>query len=657
MRRRCTQLGVVLLLLWALPAAVRAGWVFEESADEAVVAAFAERQADRGIIYLREWTSVEAVRDKRLGGLTGRQVSLVEYLIADKARLEEAARILTYDSASMALRSVLVTVTRGARSFQYDSGDFTWTRITAQSDGIVYLDRTLSQGFIPDLRVGDRIRVEQEHQLVGAFGLTPTRLGQPDTPCFQMGLTVRVPASYQLECGLAGNPEGRRRVTTSRQTDAKWSSATWIVQADPDGTLPRCGDEYPSAEVTPYVARIGKWDGSDVAVGADWAAIGRACLARYEGVFAADENLGAEAAALVADAATVPEKIDRLYRHVQSTCHYLGLFEGLGGWIPVPAVRVRELGSGDCKGLATLLIAMLRAVGIDAHPVLVRTTHSGPLDPAAPNLLQFDHFIAWADDGAGGVFLDGTTDFFPAGRLPAADAGGPVLQLGPGEPKLVSVPESAWSPGLGVVAVTGGLEVSADGNPRLDLTLEYTATGNLGTLWRGYLAGHSRRDQEKTVLEILLPREPLMTGSEVEIRGMDEWTAPLVLKARAVTVAPLPKAPGRVFLPGALTALTVPIPDRPACGDSLDLRSLPARNFQWRLRLPPGYALAASDSSRGDAGGLSWQHRITQEGQEVFVDRTYRFVGPMVDREGAGALAAQIEKVRPGPAGYVEIRY
>ena len=89
---------------------------------------------------------------------------------------------------------------------------------------------------------------------------------------------------------------------------------------------------------------------------------------------------------------------------MQETTRYLGLFTGLGGIIPAPAGEVLANGYGDCKGLGTLLIALLRAVGIDAWPVLVRTGHVGPLAAATPNPIQFNHYIVWADDGADGYY-------------------------------------------------------------------------------------------------------------------------------------------------------------------------------------------------------------------------------------------------------------
>ena len=71
----------------------------------------------------------------------------------------------------------------------------------------------------------------------------------------------------------------------------------------------------------------------------------------------------------------------------------------MGGIIPLPAGEVFDNGFGDCKGLGTLLISMLRAADIESHPVLVRTRSAGPLDTSAPNMTQFNHFIVWADDG------------------------------------------------------------------------------------------------------------------------------------------------------------------------------------------------------------------------------------------------------------------
>lgn len=651
---------VAAVLFGAAAAAAGADWDFARAPDPDGLDAFVAAHPRAGLLVLREWTGLDidtdAMRRADLGGVRGREYSLIDYLVRSEARLEDAAEVWTVDLPLMKLKEVRVTVTRQGRTRTLRRGDLAWARATPVAGGVVYLDGTASVGVIPDLRVGDRVRVVQEHELDGAFGLGTHGLGSSDEPCFQAGLEIRTSGSGDLVAGLWGTAQARDRLRAETRSDGGRNVATWVLQGDADGTLPVCGDAYPTVRVTPHLRAVARLDRPDVAVGADWASVGRAYLARIDGVFAADEQLAAEARDLVAGATTDHERIDRIYRHVQATCHYLGLYSGMGGMIPVPATAVRDQGSGDCKGLAVLIIAMLRAVGVDAHPVLLGTRGGGRVDPEIPDLSQFDHFIAWADDGQGGVFLDGTVDFFPAGRVPDGDRAWPVLQLGPGEPRMVTIPAEASPPGRSVAEVSGTLALDDNGAAGLELAVACSASDNLGTRWRNILAGLSPAEREREVLDFLLPDEPPLVGSDVQVLGLDAWSEPLVLKATARTRVPLPSTPDRVFLPRSLADLAVPEPPLPACGDSLDLGRMPHREFHWRLTLPDGFRLAAADSARYETEGLVIEESVAQEGPQLVGVRRDSYTPTLVDRAAAEAIRDLLGRVAAARRAYLELR-
>lgn len=63
---------------------------------------------------------------------------------------------------------------------------------------------------------------------------------------------------------------------------------------------------------------------------------------------------------------TKAEKVRKLYKHLQSTTHYINISTDIGGIQPHDAADVEKLGYGDCKDLSNFMVAMLKAVGIDA---------------------------------------------------------------------------------------------------------------------------------------------------------------------------------------------------------------------------------------------------------------------------------------------------
>ena len=84
---------------------------------------------------------------------------------------------------------------------------------------------------------------------------------------------------------------------------------------------------------------------------------------------------------------------------MQREIRYVGIEIGIGGLQPHPAADVFKYRYGDCKDKATLLIAMLNAVGVRATWVLV-DTHRGFIDPALPSI-QGNHAIAAIEMPAG----------------------------------------------------------------------------------------------------------------------------------------------------------------------------------------------------------------------------------------------------------------
>ncbi len=154
-------------------------------------------------------------------------------------------------------------------------------------------------------------------------------------------------------------------------------------------------------------------------------------LARWaDGLFAPaiilPDDIVAKVEALVAGAKTREEKIAAIYNYVTKNIRYVSISYGRFGYAPHKAERTYRSGYGDCKDTAVLLSAMLRAVGIEAYPTLIRTRDNGKLPEKLASPEFFNHSIAYVPatkDSPKHYWLDGTTDFFLLGMIPAMDRG------------------------------------------------------------------------------------------------------------------------------------------------------------------------------------------------------------------------------------------
>ncbi|HPJ61381.1 DUF3857 and transglutaminase domain-containing protein [Lentimicrobium sp.] len=75
---------------------------------------------------------------------------------------------------------------------------------------------------------------------------------------------------------------------------------------------------------------------------------------------------------LTANCNTKTEKVRKLYKHLQSTTHYINISTDIGGLQPHHAADVENLGYGDCKDLSNFMVAMLKAVDIEAFYTAIK---------------------------------------------------------------------------------------------------------------------------------------------------------------------------------------------------------------------------------------------------------------------------------------------
>jgi len=65
------------------------------------------------------------------------------------------------------------------------------------------------------------------------------------------------------------------------------------------------------------------------------------------------------------------EKARAIYEYVQNKTRYISVQLGIGGWVPMPAKEVDELGYGDCKALTNYTRALLKSQDIDSYYTLL----------------------------------------------------------------------------------------------------------------------------------------------------------------------------------------------------------------------------------------------------------------------------------------------
>lgn len=100
-------------------------------------------------------------------------------------------------------------------------------------------------------------------------------------------------------------------------------------------------------------------------------------------------------------------KVKTLLNWVHQNIRYIAYENGIAAFKPAKATEVMAKKYGDCKGMANLLKALLKSIGLDARLCWIGTNHI-PYDLNTPSLSVHNHMIAaWLTNGKT-YFLDGT---------------------------------------------------------------------------------------------------------------------------------------------------------------------------------------------------------------------------------------------------------
>jgi transglutaminase-like putative cysteine protease len=95
------------------------------------------------------------------------------------------------------------------------------------------------------------------------------------------------------------------------------------------------------------------------------------------------------------DSTTELDKVKAVYNWVVDNTRYVALEFGIYGFKPRRCVKTINRGWGDCKDKATVIVTLLKELGIAADIVIVRTGMRGAFDSKVASLAPFDHAIAY----------------------------------------------------------------------------------------------------------------------------------------------------------------------------------------------------------------------------------------------------------------------
>ncbi|MBN2360652.1 MAG: DUF3857 domain-containing protein [Deltaproteobacteria bacterium] len=321
--------------------------------------------------------------------------------------------------------------------------------------GGVYSDRDAREISFGQIEVGDVVHIRTRLDAVGQLNLFGDFFGQIELahttwPTHRFELVVEAPVNRPLFLHAAGL---RQKVQPSPD------DPHLVRYRISSGELPGVHTERwmpPLIELVPYVS---------ISTYRSWDDMLRWYAQMIQDQYQLDDETRALARRLVSGARDVRERVRRIQEHVIKKTRYVGIELGIHGWKPYRAALVHRRGYGDCKDKATLLVAMLDAIGVEAKLVLLRTKQLGELAAEPATMWAFNHAIAYVP--ALDLFVDGTAEFSGLDELPDMDQGALAIVVGrDGSHLFKRPPERAAADNLNLSDYT--IAIDPDGNASLN---------------------------------------------------------------------------------------------------------------------------------------------------------------------------------------------
>jgi transglutaminase-like putative cysteine protease len=345
-------------------------------------------------------------------------------------------------------------------------------------------------------------------------------------------------------------------------------------------------------------------------------------------------------------------------RWVQDEVRYFGMEVGDASHVPHAPELVLERRYGDCKDKSLLLVALLRARGVEAYPALVSRSSQEAIAGMLPSPLVFDHVIAIVRLGGRRVAIDATErDQGGAVAETWIPAFGKALPVAPGVTELVDLPAPTLPQGRSTVEhrydLRGdperpGLEVhSVFEGYRAEEMRRVLADISITRLQDDYLDHYAQLGyQVSPVVPIAIQDD--RAGNRLELTESYAMRSPWRPVAEGVDELLLPPASIFDWLPGVVGLRNHPL----ALPAGLDERERIVVRVEpgWELEQPeaevlsPWFEFSASSSFDEGELGIDYQLRVLRDrvephelqGYQAALERMHAARGYALERGDQG---------------------
>ena len=328
-------------------------------------------------------------------------------------------------------------------------------------------------------------------------------------------------------------------------------------------------------------------------------------------------------------------KLDKIAAFMQTQIRYVGVEIGIGGEQAHPAEQVFQKRYGDCKDKATLLVAMLDAVGVRATWVAV-DDRRGVVDPGTPSSYG-NHMIAaieipqgydnprlqavvTAKTGKRYLIFDPTNRYVPIGDMPDYEQGGYGLLLAGKDSEVIAFP--VLNPALAKMERTAKFELAPDGTLKGDVSV--TRTGGAAWQIRGRMTMSSDKEQREYVERSLQQDFSTFTLNSESVNNLKQVDQPLAMQY-SVTAPSYAKSAGALLLvrPRVLGSVADALDNKPRLVP-ISFPRVGTWTDSFDVKIPAGYTVDdVPDPVSLDVGFATYHSEVKAQGDTLHYTRQY----------------------------------
>lgn len=319
---------------------------------------------------------------------------------------------------------------------------------------------------------------------------------------------------------------------------------------------------------------------------------------------------------------TPATKIAFLYKYLQKNTRYVANEFGLAGWQTFPAADINRLGYGDCKGLSNYMKALLKAVDIPSHLVMVHAG-TGSYEKINPDFVgySFNHMILCIPQPQDTIWLECTSTSNAPGYLGSFTQNRNVLLLTPEGGKIARTPHYNKKRSYAKKSIELQIDPENKEQP-LKWQAEYAGINQEGLLPL-YLSINKEKKLRERVLSTFPYKDLKVEQMDYSIIEQSELNSPKILEHLELKTANLcTKSANQLFV-------SIPIDENPLEQiTSYEQRSQPFAlekdfnyTFHFKIGIPAGYELVSLPkevNSEHPFGNLS--SKVRAEKGQLYID-------------------------------------